>query len=308
MVNGAGSAIADSEATARHLYTDHEYDPESALTYMGARYYDPAVGRFLERDPVLLGAGPTEPQSINAYAYSLNRPTVVSDPTGRTPIGWCSGRGCLNLPSTSITLSTQRDKRREQKSKLADMVAWLNGEMQHMGEGMLVAEMANTDAQVAFQREYPVTAGIMAGVSLAPLVALGIAEAAPAAFGWALANPGTIAAGGTVAEGLAYAAAGVPGPAAPVASIERSIAGRWARGTFATAADSIAYHFAKHGGARTLGQYTDDGARFFAENRGLAQWGKWNPRWEESFRLKLGEQGGYFTADGRILSYWDDVK
>jgi RHS repeat-associated protein len=90
MVNAAGSAIADSATTARNQFTDHEYDPESALAYMGARYYDPAVGRFLERDPALFGERTsriviglsTEPQLLNAHAYALNRPTTVTDPTG----------------------------------------------------------------------------------------------------------------------------------------------------------------------------------------------------------------------------------
>jgi hypothetical protein len=88
-------------------------------------------------------------------------------------------------------------------------------------------------------------------------------------------------------------------------AVEASIAGRWAQGTFGDAVSSIEYHYAKHGGGRTLAQYTDDAASFFEKNRGQAQWGKWNPNWEESFRLKIGGKGGYYTKDGKILTYWD---
>ena len=40
-------------------YTGHVNDPESGLVYMQARYYDPAVGRFLSADPVTPSPGNT---------------------------------------------------------------------------------------------------------------------------------------------------------------------------------------------------------------------------------------------------------
>jgi hypothetical protein len=82
--------------------------------------------------------------------------------------------------------------------------------------------------------------------------------------------------------------------------------GQWARGTFPSEAESMEAHFAKHGAGRSLTQYTDDAARFWETNRGQAQWGKWKPHWDESYRLKVGTQSGYYTRDGRILTYWDD--
>ncbi len=87
--------------------------------------------------------------------------------------------------------------------------------------------------------------------------------------------------------------------------VERSVADRWAKGTFDNIVDSLEYHFAKHGGGRSLRQYTDDASRFFEQYRGQAQWGKWNLNWEPAYRLKVGNHGGYFTADGKILTYWD---
>lgn len=60
-------------------YIGERTDPETGLTYLHARYYDPALGRFLSpdwwdvRDP---GVG------TNRYAYSANDPINKSDPNG----------------------------------------------------------------------------------------------------------------------------------------------------------------------------------------------------------------------------------
>lgn len=88
-------------------------------------------------------------------------------------------------------------------------------------------------------------------------------------------------------------------------AIEKTITQHWAKGTFESVADSVEYHFSKHGSGRPLWQYTEDAVQFFQKNKGQAQWGRWNPSWEPSYRLKIGKQGGYYTADGHVLSYWD---
>lgn len=62
---------------------DHRFlgAPEDAtgLTMLGARYYDPAIGRFLSVDPIM---DLTNPQQWNGYAYAGNNPTSKSDPSG----------------------------------------------------------------------------------------------------------------------------------------------------------------------------------------------------------------------------------
>ncbi|WP_433826193.1 ricin-type beta-trefoil lectin domain protein [Actinoplanes sp. CA-015351] len=54
-------------------------DDTSGFTPLGARLYDPVVGRFLSADPVLDIA---DPQQQNGYAYAHNNPVTHSDPTG----------------------------------------------------------------------------------------------------------------------------------------------------------------------------------------------------------------------------------
>lgn len=57
-------------------YTGHVNDPDTGLVYMQARYYDPAVGRFISRDPAGQKAG------FNDYAYVNDNPINMIDPTG----------------------------------------------------------------------------------------------------------------------------------------------------------------------------------------------------------------------------------
>ena len=51
----------------------------TGLVQVGARYYDPALGRFVSVDPVMDLA---DPQQWHGYAYANNNPITWSDPTG----------------------------------------------------------------------------------------------------------------------------------------------------------------------------------------------------------------------------------
>jgi RHS repeat-associated protein len=63
-------------------------DTGTGLTHIGAREYDPTLGRFLSVDPVL---APDDHESLNGYAYANNTPVTLSDPTGLRPDGMCGG-------------------------------------------------------------------------------------------------------------------------------------------------------------------------------------------------------------------------
>jgi RHS repeat-associated protein len=66
-----------------YRFTGKERDTESGLDYFGARYYSSNMGRFLSPDPSVLDrADPTNPQTLNLYAYALNNPLRYTDPTG----------------------------------------------------------------------------------------------------------------------------------------------------------------------------------------------------------------------------------
>ncbi|MEE1771706.1 hypothetical protein PUR34_27015 [Streptomyces sp. JV185] len=62
-------------------------DP-TGLTHLGAREYDPTLGRFLSVDPVI---DVNDPAQMNAYSYAHNNPLTKSDPDGLRPDGPASG-------------------------------------------------------------------------------------------------------------------------------------------------------------------------------------------------------------------------
>jgi len=88
-------------AVCASRYTGKERDAESGLDYFGARYYGSNMGRFSSPDPSgLFYADPSNPQSLNLYAYVQNNPLVNFDP---------DGLDCFttsNLTSTSVTVTT----------------------------------------------------------------------------------------------------------------------------------------------------------------------------------------------------------
>ena len=62
-------------------FTSRRQDPETGLVYMGARYYDPVVGRFVSMDPI--GFDEKNLHSFNRYAYANNNPYRYNDPDGK---------------------------------------------------------------------------------------------------------------------------------------------------------------------------------------------------------------------------------
>jgi RHS repeat-associated protein len=65
-----------SPAANPFLYTGRELDEESGLYFYRARYYDSALGRFLQRDPAGYDGG------LNLYEYAASSPVRWSDPFG----------------------------------------------------------------------------------------------------------------------------------------------------------------------------------------------------------------------------------
>ena len=95
----------------RSGYTGHRDDPETGLTYMGARYYSPTIGRFMGVDPA--GVDASDIYSFNRYAYANNNPYRYVDPDGRSAnlafrLGWLAGVGLDTLVYhvTGVALTT----------------------------------------------------------------------------------------------------------------------------------------------------------------------------------------------------------
>ncbi|MBI4332382.1 MAG: hypothetical protein HY673_14000 [Chloroflexi bacterium] len=100
-----GQTRASSGALPAHKFTGQRLD-DVGLYYYGARYYDPALARFISADSVVSGnpggnsvvydlmvdmttaisgpdrLAPSSPQSLNRYSYVLNNPLRYTDPSG----------------------------------------------------------------------------------------------------------------------------------------------------------------------------------------------------------------------------------
>jgi RHS repeat-associated protein len=71
-------------ANNTYLYRGEQFDSQTQLQYLRARYYDPNTGRFLGVDPV--GGDPNNPVSRHRYLYGNANPVSYSDPSGKFSI------------------------------------------------------------------------------------------------------------------------------------------------------------------------------------------------------------------------------
>jgi RHS repeat-associated protein len=78
-----GERLQNEAAGARDKiwFTSRHEDADTGLSYMGARYYDPMLGRFLSTDVVRFQE--ENIHSFNRYAYANNNPQCYVDPDGK---------------------------------------------------------------------------------------------------------------------------------------------------------------------------------------------------------------------------------
>ena len=91
-----GNTTSYSEKVGNKFrYAGEQYNSITGEYYLRARYYDPAMGRFMNEDTY---KGQIEnPQSMNLYAYCVNNPVIYIDPSGHRASKKCSsGQGTGN--------------------------------------------------------------------------------------------------------------------------------------------------------------------------------------------------------------------
>ena len=84
-----------------HLYLGggYVYDTETGLYYLQSRYYNPAIGRFLNADAYAsTGQGIT---GNNMFAYCGNNPALNSDPSGYRYVVYSNDGGDRTFPQSS---------------------------------------------------------------------------------------------------------------------------------------------------------------------------------------------------------------
>jgi RHS repeat-associated protein len=64
-------------------YTGQREEAGLGLYYYGARWYDPALGRFIQADTIV--PNPGDAQAYDRHAYGYGNPVKFSDPSGHCP-------------------------------------------------------------------------------------------------------------------------------------------------------------------------------------------------------------------------------
>ncbi|GBG09342.1 hypothetical protein PAT3040_03986 [Paenibacillus agaridevorans] len=76
-----GNLLTESETVANPFrYSGEFWDSTTELQYLRARWYDPSIGRFINKDT--FEGELNNPLSLNSYTYAHNNPLRYSDPTG----------------------------------------------------------------------------------------------------------------------------------------------------------------------------------------------------------------------------------
>ena len=88
VTNSSGTDISGNATHIANLnplrYRGYVYDTETGFYYLQSRYYDPAVGRFVNGDGAISGInGPII--GYNQFAYSFNNPVNMDDENGNWP-------------------------------------------------------------------------------------------------------------------------------------------------------------------------------------------------------------------------------
>jgi RHS repeat-associated protein len=77
-----GYEPSGTPSNPRENFATYERDDETGLDFAQARYYQSGLGRFTSVDPLAASGLAIKPQTWNRYAYCLNNPLKIVDPSG----------------------------------------------------------------------------------------------------------------------------------------------------------------------------------------------------------------------------------
>jgi RHS repeat-associated protein len=108
-------------------------DSGTGLTYLHARYYDPALGRFLSPDPLM---NPGDPRTLDPYMYAANNLVSFMDATGL-----CYGVSHDKMAACAQSLNTSAAALAKAKTKAQGVVGvtgmLAGGLLKGVGKGVL---------------------------------------------------------------------------------------------------------------------------------------------------------------------------
>ena len=95
VTDGNGNDVSSNPSHIANInpirYRGYYYDQETGFYYVGSRYYDPEIGRWINADGVLPSSADSV-QGYNLFVYGFNNPINTVDPSGNWP-KWLSNIG-----------------------------------------------------------------------------------------------------------------------------------------------------------------------------------------------------------------------
>jgi RHS repeat-associated protein len=145
---------ASGSTSTDYRYTGQRSEAEIGLYYYVARFYDPALGRFISADSIVPGA--ENPMAWDRYSYVRNNPINLTDPSGNKA---CSSDG-NNFDSCTDPLSLPTDWETIEKdwgikfegSWAEQRKTWVLGGV--VGTGRRIAAETGESATKAFQTSF----------------------------------------------------------------------------------------------------------------------------------------------------------
>jgi RHS repeat-associated protein len=133
------------------------------LMFYNARWYDPTIGRFIQADSIVPGGV----QGYDRYAYGLNNPSSVSDPSGHKPC-WATAHYSCNLRSWGVKQGNAELARYQNYSSAsqASVVAFLRSQgvsvTRSIGSGAFATPLSNYPSKTVSATDN--TAGAVGGL------------------------------------------------------------------------------------------------------------------------------------------------
>ncbi|MBI4356236.1 MAG: RHS domain-containing protein [Candidatus Omnitrophica bacterium] len=155
-----------------HKFTGQRHDASTGLYYYNARYYDPQLGRFTQPDAFV--QAPTDPQTLNRYAYARNNPVKFIDPSGHFFFLFAFAAAIFSAVASAT----------------AALLGSISGLILSIAQGAFAAIGAAVSAGGAFSAAHPYWASTIAG----------------ATAGGATGGISASQAGGNVGEGILFGA------------------------------------------------------------------------------------------------------
>ncbi|MGB0757464.1 MAG: FG-GAP-like repeat-containing protein [Patescibacteria group bacterium] len=262
-------------------FTGHMYDSDTGLTYMNARYYPGATGRFLSQDPavIVLNRDLSNPQTLNSYSYVLNNPLYFVDPTGTTEREFWSGfvQGGAQTAWDNVVQTVQAVAHPVQTLRqIGDSISYFGDQWKGF-----IGDVANDPNKVFTEaaQGYAITASEFSQLS----------------------DYEQGLRGGQI--GLGFGAMVVSGGRSVVMT-PKQVLGSWRNVNKNSITETIKYHHRVHGAGRTISEYTQDGNSFYSKYKDQGRPHLLN-NGETGLKIRVKENNyyGIYDSDGKQVSH-----